>query len=141
MFVGDELVPAPRRAPDAAQIATYAAASDVRERLFVDAGYARSHGFRGTVVPGPMLSAFLEHFVRRELQGWRLEALGATFRVPTIAASQIILRGVVTERHEMADGERLVCDLVIEHADGERAVTGSARLFRPHGAATDGERR
>jgi hypothetical protein len=79
-----------------------------------------------------MLSAFLEQFVRRQLHDWRMEHLGVTFRVPTIAGSQIVLRGVVTEHHEMADGERLVCDLVIEHDDGERAVTGTARLFRPY---------
>jgi hypothetical protein len=132
VFVGDELMPEARRAPDAGQIAAYSDANEARESLFTDTAFAQAHGFGGLVVPGPMLSAFLEQFVRRQLVGWRLEHLGATFRVPTIAGAGIVLRGVVTEHHEMADGERLVCDLVVEHADGERAVTGTVRLFRAH---------
>ena len=130
MLVGDALIPERRQAPGSEHVAIYTDAGRMRESLFVDADYARAHGFSGVVVPGPMLTAFLEHFIRRQLDGWRLEQLGTTFRVPTIAGSSIVLRGVITEHHAMADGERLVCELVIEHADGERAVTGTARLFR-----------
>jgi len=102
----------------------------VRESIFADDSYARSLGFRGIVVPGPMLTAYLEQFVRQHTSGWRLERLSTTFRIPTIAGCALCLHGAVTEHHEMADGEHLVCDLVIEHVGGERAVTGTARLFR-----------
>jgi hydroxyacyl-ACP dehydratase HTD2-like protein with hotdog domain len=126
--LGHELGPWRRPTPTAAVIARYAATADIAEPLFTSAASARGLGYRGVVVPGPMLTAFLEHFVRRELPGWRLERLSATFRVPTITGDTIVLSGVVTERHEVADGERIDCDLVIEHSEGERAVTGTATL-------------
>lgn len=129
--LGHELGPWQRATPSAAVIARYAAGADVAEPLFTNASTARGLGYRGVVVPGPMLAAFMEQFVRRELPGWQIERLSATFRVPTITGDSIVLSGVITERHELADGERIVCDLVIEHSDGERAVTGTATLRQP----------
>jgi hypothetical protein len=114
--------------PTAAQVGTYARMGEVVEPLFTEPASARALGYRGIIVPGPMLSAFLEQFVRAELIGWQLERLSATFRVSTIVGDTVILRGVVTEHHELPDGERIVCDLVIEHSDGERAVTSTATL-------------
>jgi hypothetical protein len=128
--LGHELGPRRRPTPSAAAINDYIGTADIREPFFADTGGARALGFRDIVVPGPMLSAFLEHFVRLELPTWRLERLSTTYRVPTITGDVVVLAGVVTERHELPDGERLVCDLVIEHADGERAVTGTATLRR-----------
>jgi hypothetical protein len=82
-----------------------------------------------------MLTAFIEQFLRRELPDWKLERLSTTFRVPTSPGVRLVLHGAVTEHHEMADGERLVCDVVIEHGEtpgeGDRAVTASATLKRP----------
>jgi len=128
--LGHELGPVERATPDAGQIRTYAEAADIPEPLFVDPAAAGALGYRGLVVPGPMLAAFLEQFVRRELPAWRLERLSTTFRVPTITGDVLVLSGVVTERHELADGERIVCDLVIDHRGGERAVTSTATLRR-----------
>lgn len=135
--LGDAIGPQRRRAPQAAQIAAYMGAGRFAEPLFVDEAYARALGFAGVIAPGPMLTAFLEQFVRGALPDWRLEALGTTFRVPTLAGSEVELRGAVTEHHEMADGERLVCDLVLSHTDGTAAVTGTARLCRRCAPAAD----
>jgi hydroxyacyl-ACP dehydratase HTD2-like protein with hotdog domain len=129
--LGHELGPWRRATPSAAVIARYAATADIPEPLFTNASAARGLGYRGVVVPGPMLAAFMEQFVRRELAGWRIERLSATFRVPTITGDTIALSGVITERHELTDGERIVADLIIEHGDGERAVTGTATLRQP----------
>ena len=129
--LGHELGPWRRPTPTAAVIARYAETADIAEELFTSAPAARRLGYRGVVVPGPMLAAFMEQFVRRELPGWPLERLSATFRVPTITGDTIVLRGVITERHELTDGERIVCDLLIEHSDGERAVTGTATVRQP----------
>jgi len=134
MHLGDDLGPQRRRAPDAAQIAAYAGAGEIRERFFSDDAYARRLGLPGAIVPGPMLTAFIEQFLRRELPDWRLERLNTTFRVPTSPGVHLVLHGAVTEHHERADGERLVCDVLIEHGEtageGDRAVTASATLKR-----------
>jgi hypothetical protein len=130
MELGHELGPRRRAGPQAEQIAAYVRSADIAESLFTEPALARALGYRGLVVPGPMLAAFLEQFVRSELVGWQLERLSTTFRVATIAGDALILRGVVTEHHAAADGERIVCDLLIEHADGEPAVTSTATLRR-----------
>jgi hydroxyacyl-ACP dehydratase HTD2-like protein with hotdog domain len=131
--LGHELGPWRRSTPTAEVIARYAGTADIAEELFTSPSAARRLGYRGVVVPGPMLAAFMEHFVRRELPGWRLERLSATFRVPTITGDTIVLSGVITERHGLTDGARIVCDLLIEHSDGERAVTGTATVRQPAG--------
>ncbi|MBI4517089.1 MAG: hypothetical protein HY699_14885 [Deltaproteobacteria bacterium] len=126
MPVGDELGPRRRSAPLAEQIAAYVGAGSASD--FAD--LALAVGRPGMVVPGPMLAAFLEHFLRAELSGWRLEHLSTTFRVPSIAGEALSIRGAVTEHHEQRDRERIVCDLIIEHVDGQPAVTGTATLWR-----------
>jgi hypothetical protein len=130
MHLGDEIGPRQRAGPQAAQIAAYVGTSGIRGSLFTDPVYARALGYRDVIAPGPMLTAFLEQFLRSELPGWQLERLSTTFRLPTIAGAHLLLRGAVTEHHEMTDGERIVCDLVIEHPDRESAVTGTATLRR-----------
>ncbi len=130
MDLGDELGPQRRVAPASDHIAAFSRASDVPERLFTDPTYAQALGNRGIIVPGPMLAALLEQFLRSELPEWRVERLSTTFRIPTIAEDPLLLRGVIAEHHETADGERIVCDLVIEHCDGERAVTSTVTLRR-----------
>ncbi len=130
MPLGDEIGPRQRAGPQAAQIAAFVGTSSIREPMFTDPAHARTLGYRDVIVPGPMLTAFLEQFLRHELPGWRLERLSTTFRLPTLAGTDLLLRGAVTEHHEMADGERIVCDLVIEHPDREHAVTGTATLRR-----------
>ncbi len=130
MHLGDEIGPRQRAGPQAAQIAAYVGASRIPEPLFTDSAHARALGYRDIIVPGPMLTAFLEQFLRGELPGWQLERLSTTFRVPTMAGTDLRLWGAITEHHEMPDGERIVCDLVIEHNDHEPAVTGTATLRR-----------
>lgn len=128
--LGDELGPLQRRAPASAEIQRYAGSGDIREGIFSDEEYARGLGFRGLVVPGPLLAAFVEQFLHAELPRWRVVFLGTTFRLPTAAGDLLTLRGAITEDHHMTDGESLVCDVVIEHPSGERAVTATARLVR-----------
>jgi hypothetical protein len=128
--LGDELGPLRRRAPAAAEIRGYASSEDAHEGIFTDEHYARGLGFRGLVVPGPILAAYVEQFLHAELPRWRVVWLSTTFRMPTAADDLLTLRGAVTEDHHMTDGEHLVCDVVVEHDNGERAVTASARLVR-----------
>jgi len=128
--LGTEIGPQHRPPTAIEQVGLYVGCNDMREGLFTDRDFARALGYRDIVVPGPMLTAFLEQFVRATLPSWRLERLGSTFRMPTITGDPLTLSGVVSEHHESEEGEYIVCDLVVEHPTGERAVTATARLRR-----------
>jgi acyl dehydratase len=133
MELGDEIGPVRRVAPDRERVARYVGSVSGTQQLFVDEDYARGLGFHGTIVPGPMLSALLEQFLRAALPGWRLQRLSISFRLPTVVGHPLTLSGVITEHHEQAGGRQVVCELIIEHADGERAVTGTATLSTTSG--------
>jgi len=128
--LGDEIGPQQRRAPAADESRGYGARGGGREKIFSDEAYVHRLGFRGLVVPGPLLAAYVEQFLHQQLPEWRVEWLSTTFRLPTAAGDIITLRGAITEDHHMTDGARVVCDVVIEHPNGDRAVTASARLKR-----------
>ena len=128
--VGDSLGPTLRRAPSPADITGYANDNHVYESLFVEQAFARRLGYRDVIVPGPMQTAFLEQFLRRQLPGWSLDSIGITFRMSVITDDWIKLSGVITELQENESGATVTCDLVIETADGERATTGHASLTK-----------
>ena len=128
--LGDEIGPLRRQAPEAEDIRRYGAAGDFREGIFSDEDYARGLGFRGLVVPGPLLAAYVEQFLHQQFPDWSVEWLSTTFRLPSAAGDMLTLRGAITEDHHTSAGERIVCDVVIEHPNGDRAVTASARLRR-----------
>ena len=126
--LGAEIGPLLRPATTAEQVAKYVVGGEMKEALFTDLDQARNLGYRGIVVPGPMLTAFLEHFLRATLPGWRLERLSTTFRIPTITGDPIHLSGVISEHHDTVHDSHIVCDLVAGNPSGENAVTASARL-------------
>lgn len=126
--IGDEIGPLQRQAPALDEIRRYGAAGGGREGIFNDEQYARGLGFRSLIVPGPLLAAYVEQFLHTQFPEWRVEWLSTTFRLPTAAGDVVTLRGAVTEDHHMTDGARIVCDVVVEHPNGDRAVTASARL-------------
>jgi acyl dehydratase len=126
--IGAAIGPEIRASPDPEQVRLWSRIQRVREGLFTDPGAARRLGYPDVIVPGPMQSALLEQMLLRRLRGWRIRRLGTTFRVSVIAGETITLGGVVTEWHAEPGGERIVCDLVLENGDGERASTGTAHL-------------
>ncbi len=114
----------------AAQIAAYLHAAQVSGSFFYDLTFARSVGFRGIIVPGPLLAAVVEQFLRRELPGWEMERMSTTLRVPTVTGDPLLIHGAVIERHETPLGIRIVCDVVIGHRDADNALTATATLRR-----------
>jgi acyl dehydratase len=126
--VGDLIGPQQRCCPAAERVRAYAERHDTREALFVDPAFAARLGYRDVIVPGPMQTAFLEQLLRQHFRGWHLEQLAATFRISVVTGDTITMSGVVTEVHHQSDGVRVVCELLIENGDGERATTGQATL-------------
>jgi hypothetical protein len=127
--LGHELEPFQHPGLRLEQIAAYMQAAQLfAEGVFADSAVTRSLGYWGTLVPGTLLTALVERYLSRELPGWDLERMSATFRVPTFADDGLLIRGVVTERHETPDGVRIVCDVVVGHSDADDALTATATL-------------
>jgi len=89
---------------------------------------ARREGLPGQIVPGNMSIALFCRLIAESLPGARLERLNATFRGIVRPGEPLSLHGVITERREEHDAVFLECDLVLESAEGERRVTGTATV-------------
>lgn len=128
--LGHTLGPLPHPGLGPEHIAAYLRAGQFVEAFFNDLTYARSLGYRGILVPGPLLAVLVEQFLGRELPGWELERMSTTLRVPTVSGDELLIRGAVTEVHETPDGVRIVCDVVMSHRDADDVLTATATLRR-----------
>lgn len=127
--VGDELPPLSLTlAGD--QVRRYAMAANMPGGRFMSDEDAKAEGLPGQIVPGNLSLALFS----RLLTGWgpaRLKRLSATFRALVRPGVPLVLSAVVTEKHTSDHGTFVECDLVLENADGERLVTGTATVELP----------
>ena len=113
------------------QVRRYACAVGVRVGRFLSDEAARQEGLPGQIAPGNMSMALFSRLIGVAFPGMTLQRLSATFRVPVPANHAVTVRGVVTEKHASDQGNFLECDLVLESAEGERWVTGTASVYVP----------
>ncbi|MBP1685364.1 MAG: putative MaoC-like dehydratase [Deltaproteobacteria bacterium] len=128
--VGHELCPL-RLTLTGEQVARYAHAARLQAGRFMSDDGARREGLPGQIAPGNMSLALFSRLIGQSFPGMRLRHLSATFRVPLQPRQRITVRGVVTEKHVSDQGSFLDCDLVLESEEGERWVTGTARVALP----------
>ena len=125
--VGDEL-PAMQLTLTHEQVKQYALVAHMPGGRFMSDEEARAEGLPGQIVPGNLSLALFS----RLLTGWadsgRLQRISATFRALVRPDVPLVLSAVVTEKHQSDRGNFLECDLVLENADGERLVTGTATV-------------
>src|SRR5262249_12234020 len=95
--------------------------------LHVDDAYARERGFRGRVMHGGMLNAFLSHFVGMVLPGRRALLLSADIRyvAPFYLGDVLVLRGSVQQRGESQSALVLTCGF---ESRGDGRVVARARV-------------
>jgi acyl dehydratase len=125
--VGDELPPL-RLTLSAEQVKQYALAANMPGGRFMSDAEARAEGLPGQIVPGNMSLALFARLLTDWGAGGRLQRLSATFRSLVRPGVPLVLSAVVTEKHQSDHGNFLECDLVLESADGERLVTGTATV-------------
>jgi acyl dehydratase len=125
--VGDELPPL-RLTLSAEQVKQYALAANMPGGRFLSDAEARAEGLPGQIVPGNMSLALFARLLTDWGAGGRLHRLSATFRSLVRPGVPLVLSAVVTEKHQSDHGNFLECDLVLESADGERLVTGTATV-------------
>jgi len=137
--VGHEL-PALRLTLSSAAVRDYALAARMPAGRFTSEEAARAEGLPGQIVPGNMSLALFARLLATALPGTTLQRLSATFRALVHPGRALVVHGVVTEKHCTDRGDLLECDLVIESADGDRWVTGTATVqvsgVRGRGSAT-----
>ena len=125
--VGDELPPL-RVTLSGAQVKRYAEAANMPGGRFMSDEEARAEGLPGQIVPGNMSLALFSRLLTGWAAGGRLQRISATFRALVRPDVPLVLSAVVTEKHQSDHGNFLECDLVLENADGERLVTGTATV-------------
>ena len=128
--VGDELPPL-HLTLTGEQVAPYALAANMPGGRFMSDEEAKAEGLPGQIVPGNLSLALFSRLLTAWGDGVRLKRLSATFRAIVRPDVALRLSAVVTEKHCSDHGNFLECDLVLENADGERLVTGTATVVLP----------
>ena len=128
--VGDELPPL-RLTLSGEQVRRYAEAANMPGGRFMSDAEAQAEGLPGQIVPGNLSLALFSRLLTSWGEGVRIKRISATFRAIVRPGVALVLSAVVTEKHTSEDGNFLECDLVLENADGERLVTGTATVIVP----------
>jgi len=128
--VGDDLPPL-RLTLSNEQVRDYAVAADMPGGRFFSDEAAQAEGLPGQIVPGNLSLALFSRLLGAWGAGVRLKRLSATFRALVRPNVPLVLNAVVVEKHLSDHGNFVECDLVLENADGDRLVTGTATVALP----------
>jgi acyl dehydratase len=128
--VGDEL-PALRLTLTAEEVARYAEAANMPGGRFQSDEAARAEGLPGQIVPGNMSLALFSRLLGAFGAAARIDKLTATFRALVRPGVPLVVTAVVTEKHSSDHGDFVECDLLLENAEGDRLVTGTAMVAFP----------
>jgi len=113
------------------QVRRYAVTARMPGGRFMSDEAARKEGLEGQIVPGNLSLALFSRVIADSFPGATLRRLGATFRGLVRPGHALVVRGVVTEKHCTDHGDWLECDLILESAEGDRWVTGTASVQLP----------
>jgi acyl dehydratase len=113
------------------QVKRYAIAARMPGGRFMSDEDARREGLPGQIVPGNLSLALFSRLLNDAFPGTNLRRLSATFRGLVRPGVPLVVSGVVTEKHCTDNGDLIECDLLLESADGDRWVTGTASVQLP----------
>ena len=128
--VGHEVKPL-RLTLSGEQVKRYAITARMPGGRFMSDEEARHEGLPGQIVPGNMSLALFSRLLNEAFPGTNLQRLSATFRGLVRPGVPLVISAVVTEKHRTDHGDLIECDLVLESADGDRLVTGTASVQLP----------
>jgi acyl dehydratase len=113
------------------QVKRYAIIARMPGGRFMSDEAARREGLPGQIVPGNMSLALFSRLLNEAFPGTNLRRLSGTFRGLVRPGVALVISGVVTEKHHTDHGDLIECDLVLESAEGDRLVTGTATIELP----------
>ena len=128
--VGDE-IPGFSLTLSGSGVKRYALAANMPGRRFFSDEEAQREGLPGQIVPGNLSMALFS----RMITDWNPDAvlvrLSATFRGIVYPNRALTVHGVITEKHSSDHGNFIECDLILQSAEGDRWVTGTATVRLP----------
>lgn len=129
--IGDEIGPV-HKTPTTEMVLAYARVCHITGlEFFFHEKDAQQAGLSRPIVPGPLNATYLCQMLEDHFAGWRLQTFNTTFRTPIRHGETVSLWGMVTDKHADDGQPTVFCDLVVENAHGERAITGTAVLVQP----------
>jgi len=112
------------------RVQRYADASGDHNPIHLDAAFAASTPFGGTIAHGMLLLAYVsrlltEHFGMAWLQNGVLDA---RFRSPAPVGARVVVSGNVKSVTPQDDGTMVECAVQVADAAGQTLVTATARM-------------
>jgi acyl dehydratase len=120
----------------AEEVDAFARLSGDLNPLHLDDAFGRQYGFRGRVVHGALMSAFISRILGTQLPGagclWLSHSMRFTQPVYVADAIEIVVRVV----HKSESLRTLVLETTVENLDGETLLTGEAKVAVPSAVMT-----
>ena len=124
-----EALPSAQRTPSTQNVGRYLGDRSPKGTPSMDADAARRMGLPHLIVPGPLKLAYLEHYLRRWLDGGGvLRRLRLSHRRPDFHDETMTLGGAVTRKYEDQGEKALDLEVWIDNAKGERSVRAAATV-------------
>jgi acyl dehydratase len=118
--------------PTKRQLVKWAGASGEYYEMHYDKDFAQSKGLPGVIVHGMLMGSFLGQM----LTDWigdegTLKKLNTMNRAMVFPDQDLTCKGIVTKKY-LLNGEGIIeCDIWLENAKGEKAITGMAVVSLP----------
>jgi len=118
--------------PTKRQLVKWAGASGEYYELHYDKDFAQSKGLPGVIVHGMLLGSFLGQM----LTDWigdegTLKKLNTMNRAMVFPDQDLTCKGIVTKKYMLNEEGIIECDIWLENAKGEKAITGMAVVSLP----------
>ncbi len=118
--------------PTKRQLVKWAGAAGEFYELHYDKDFAQSKGLPGVIVHGMLMGSFLGQM----LTDWigdegTLKKLNTMNRAMVFPDQDLTCKGIVTKKYLLHREGIIECDIWLENAKGEKAVTGTAMVSLP----------
>ena len=118
--------------PTKRQLVKWAGASGEYYELHYDKDFAQSKGLPGVIVHGMLMGSFLGQM----LTDWigdesTLKKLNTMNRAVVFPDQDLTCKGIVTKKYLLNEEGIIECDIWLENAKGEKAITGMAVVSLP----------
>lgn len=124
-----QALPSAQRTPTTQRVGRYLGERTSESTPFMNADAAQRMGLPTLIVPGPLKLAYLEHYLRRWLDGGgALRRLRLSHRRPDFHGETMTFGGTVSRKYEDHGEKALDLEIWIDNAKGERSVRAAATV-------------